>query len=104
VIAVLKNPFYAGVYVYGKSEKRTSIVEGRACRSYGHGKPVGTWDVMIKDHHEGYIGWADYERNQKQLAHNNYGRAGGVKSGPRPPFIARHGIKALNGMSGLTDS
>ena len=81
VIAVLKNPFYAGVYVYGKSEKRTSIVEGRARRSYGHGKPFGTWDVMIKDHHEGYIGWADYERNQMQLGLNNYGRAGGVKSG-----------------------
>ena len=81
VIAVLKNPFYAGVYVYGKSEKRTSIVEGRARRSYGHGKPIGTWEVMIKDHHEGYIRWADYERNQKQLALNNYGRAGGVKSG-----------------------
>jgi hypothetical protein len=32
-------------------------------------------------HHEGYIGWAEYERNQKQLALNNYGRAGGVKSG-----------------------
>lgn len=48
VIAVLKNPFYAGVYVYGKSEKRTSIVDGRARRSYGHGKPVGTWEVMIK--------------------------------------------------------
>lgn len=81
VIAVLKNPFYAGVYVYGKSEKRTSIVEGRARRSYGHGKPIGTWEVMIKDHHEGYIGWAEYERNQKQLALNNYGRAGGAKSG-----------------------
>jgi excisionase family DNA binding protein len=81
VIAVLKNPFYAGVYVYGKSEKRTSIVDGRARRSYGHGKPMGTWEVMIKDHHEGYIGWAEYERNQKQLALNNYGRAGGLKSG-----------------------
>ena len=81
VIAVLKNPFYAGVYVYGKSEKRTSIIEGRARRSYGHGKPIGTWEVMIKDHHEGYIGWTEYERNQKQLALNNYGRAGGVKSG-----------------------
>src|SRR5277367_7050576 len=81
VIAVLKNPFYAGVYVYGKSEKRTSIVEGRARRSYGHGKPMGTWEVMIKDHHDGYIGWAEYERNQKQLAFNNYGRTGGVKSG-----------------------
>ena len=81
VIAVLKNPFYAGVYVYGKSEKRTSIVEGRARRSYGHGKPIGTWEVMIKDHHEGYITWAEYERNQKQLALNNYGRAGGIKTG-----------------------
>ena len=81
VIAVLKNPFYAGVYVYGKSEKRTAIVDGRARRSYGHGKPIGTWEVMIKDHHEGYISWAEYERNQKQLALNNYGRAGGVKSG-----------------------
>lgn len=81
VIGVLKNPFYAGVYVYGKSEKRVSIVEGRARKSYGHGKPEGTWEVMIKDHHEGYIAWDDYERNQKQLALNNYGRAGGVKSG-----------------------
>src|SRR3954470_491324 len=41
VIAILKNPFYAGVYVYGKSEKRTSIVNGRARRSYGHSKPYG---------------------------------------------------------------
>src|SRR5690606_28242050 len=81
VISVLKNPFYAGVYVYGKSEKRTSIVDGRARRSYGHSKPVGTWEVFIKDHHEGYIGWDEYERNQKQLALNNYGRADGVKSG-----------------------
>ncbi|AGS24523.1 resolvase/recombinase protein (plasmid) [Rhizobium etli bv. mimosae str. Mim1] len=81
VISVLKNPFYAGAYVYGKSEKRTSIVEGRARRTYGHYKPAGTWEVMIKDHHEGYIGWEEYERNQKQLALNAYGRPDGVKSG-----------------------
>src|SRR5580700_1331755 len=91
VIAILKNPFYAGVYVYGKSEKRTSIVEGRARRSYGHGKPIGTWEVMIKDHHEGYIGWTEYERNQKQLSLNDYRRAGGVKSG-------RGGRALLSGM------
>jgi DNA invertase Pin-like site-specific DNA recombinase len=40
VISVLKNPFYAGAYAYGKSEKRTEIVEGRARKSYGHGKPL----------------------------------------------------------------
>src|ERR1700687_3036598 len=39
VISVLKNPFYAGAYVYGKSEKRTEIVDGRAYKTYGHGKP-----------------------------------------------------------------
>src|SRR5258708_3982605 len=36
---------------------------------------------MIKDHHEGYINWADYDRNQKQLALNNYSRVDGAKSG-----------------------
>ena len=91
VIAILKNPFYAGVYVYGKSEKRTAIVDGRARRSYGHSKPAGTWDVMIRDHHEVYIGWDEYERNQRQLALNNYGQAGGAKSG-------RGGKALLSGM------
>ncbi len=90
---VIRLIFYARVYVYGKSEKRTAIVEGRARRSYGHGKPIGTWEVMIKGHHEGYIGWTDYERNQKQLALNNYGRTGGVKSG-------RAGKALLSGMMG----
>ncbi|RUV28622.1 hypothetical protein EOA86_18970, partial [Mesorhizobium sp. M5C.F.Ca.IN.020.32.2.1] len=35
VISILKNPFYAGAYVYGKSEKRTEIVDGRVRKSYG---------------------------------------------------------------------
>jgi len=81
VISILKNPFYAGVYAYGKSEKRTTIVNGRARKSYGHRKPMGTWEVFIKDHHEGYISWAEYERNQALLAGNAYGRVGDTKSG-----------------------
>jgi excisionase family DNA binding protein len=81
IIAVLKNPFYAGVYAYGKSEKHTQIVDGRPRKSYGHGKPFEQWEVVLKDHHEGYIDWAEFERNQKQLAANAYGKAGGAKSG-----------------------
>ncbi len=81
VITVLKNPFYAGAYAYGKSEKRTEIVDGRARKSYGHGKPLAEWEVLLKDHHEAYIDWAEFERNQKQLAVNNYGKVGGAKSG-----------------------
>jgi hypothetical protein len=50
VISILKNPFYGGVYAYGKSEKRTAIIDGRARKSYGHRKPMDTWEVFIKDH------------------------------------------------------
>ena len=81
VISVLKNPFYAGAYAYGKGEKRTEIVGGRARKSYGHRKPLEEWEVLLKDHHEGYIDWAEFERNQKQLAVNAYGKVGGAKSG-----------------------
>ena len=81
VISVLKNPFYAGAYAYGKGEKRTEIVDGRARKSYGHRKPLEEWEVLLKDHHDGYIDWAEFERNQKQLAVNAYGKVGGAKSG-----------------------
>jgi excisionase family DNA binding protein len=81
VISVLKNPFYAGAYIYGKSGKLTEIVDGRARKTYGHPKPFDNWEVVIKDHHEGYVPWAEYERNQVLLAANAYGRKGGPKSG-----------------------
>ncbi len=80
VISVLKNPFYAGAYVYGKSGKRMEIVDGRARKSYKHRKPYEDWEVMLREHHEGYIDWVEFERNQKQLAANTYGKAGDVKS------------------------
>lgn len=81
VISILKNPFYAGAYAYGKSEKRASLVDGRVRTTYKHRKPFDRWEVIIKDHHEGYIEWSEFERNQKLLASNAYGKAGGVKSG-----------------------
>jgi excisionase family DNA binding protein len=81
VVSVLKNPFYAGAYAYGKSEKRTELVGDRVRKSYGHGRPIEQWEVLLKDHHEGYIDWEEFERNQKQLAANAYGKAGGAKSG-----------------------
>ena len=91
VISLLKNPFYAGAYVYGKSEKRVAVIDGRARKSYGHGKPPEGWEVLIRDHHEGYIDWAEYERNQAVLAANAHGRIGGQKSG-------RGGRALLSGM------
>ncbi len=81
IISILKNPFYAGAYAYGKSEKRTALVDGRVRTTYKHRKPFERWEAIIRGHHEGYIEWAEFERNQKVLAANAYGKAGGVKSG-----------------------
>jgi DNA invertase Pin-like site-specific DNA recombinase len=81
VISVLTNPFYAGVYAYGKSEKRTAIVDGRARKTYGHYRPLRECEIFLKDHHEGYIDWLEFERNQKQLAANAFRKKGDAKSG-----------------------
>ncbi len=80
VISVLKNMFYAGVYVYGKTGRKTEVRDGRAHVTYKNRKPSEDWDVVLKDHHDGYISWDQYERNQTQLARNAYGSKGGVKS------------------------
>ena len=81
VISVLKNPFYAGAYAYGKSVNRTQIVDGRARKTYGHYRPLRDCEILLKDHHVGYIDWEEFERNQAQLATNAYGRRDGAKSG-----------------------
>jgi hypothetical protein len=97
VISVLKNPFYAGAYAYGKSEQRTAIVDGRLHKTYGHGKPRETCEVLLKDHHEGYIDWTEFERDQTQLAANASGRIGGAKSGRggRAPAYRASDVRAL---------
>jgi hypothetical protein len=108
IISILKNPFYAGVYAYGKSEKRTALVDGRVRTTYKHRKPFDRWEAIIQGHHEGYIEWAEFERNQKLLAANAYGRAGGVKSGrggrallPGLLLCAHCGRRLTVGYSGL---
>jgi DNA invertase Pin-like site-specific DNA recombinase len=70
ILGILTNPMYAGAYVFGKTEARTRIVEGRARKTVGHRKPPSAWMVLLRDHHPAYISWAQYERHQAMLAAN----------------------------------
>ena len=54
---------------------------GRARKTYGHHRPLHECEILLKDHHESYIDWEEFERNQTQLAANAYGRKDGAKSG-----------------------
>jgi DNA invertase Pin-like site-specific DNA recombinase len=79
---ILSNPVYAGAYAWGKTEARTTVVDGRAKKTFGHHKPRQDWTVLIRDHHPGYVSWEQYERNQKILTENNFMRTGhGRKAG-----------------------
>ena len=73
IFGILKNPTYAGVFVWGRKQTRTSIVEGRARKTRGHARPQEQWEVVIPDHHEGYITWEEYMRNQEQIR-SKFGR------------------------------
>ena len=70
VVQVLHNPLYAGAYAFGRRGERTRIIDGRAVRTTGHDKPMAEWNVLIRDHHEGYIDWARFEENQRMLLEN----------------------------------
>ena len=87
VLSTLRNPFYAGAYVYGKSGTRTTVVDGRLRKSYGRAKPLEDWEVVIEDHHQGFIDWTEFKRNRKQLQANNYASGEGVKSGRGGPAL-----------------
>jgi DNA invertase Pin-like site-specific DNA recombinase len=86
ILQVLKNPCYAGAFAYGQRETRTVVRDGRAHTSHGHKKPLEQWDVLIPDHHPGYISWAEYLHNQKALEANVAmsapANAGAAKGGP----------------------
>ena len=78
---ILTNPVYAGAYAFGRTKSTVSVVDGRKRIRRGVRRPVGEWEVLIKDHHEGYIGWQEFERNQRIIADNATGMGGAVARG-----------------------
>ena len=72
IMQILRSPIYAGAYAFGRRGNRTSVVDGRARKTTGHHRSISEWNVLIKDHHEGYLSWSQYEENQVMLCENAY--------------------------------
>jgi excisionase family DNA binding protein len=79
VIGILKNPCYAGAYVHGRYSSRRTVEPDGTVHTGLVERPRAEWAVLIKDHHEGYITWADYLANEAKLAANR------TNAGARPP-------------------
>jgi excisionase family DNA binding protein len=67
---LLTNPVYAGAYVFGRTGSRVRFEGGRQVIIHGVARRRQEWEVLIRDHHDGYISWEDYDRNQKVIAGN----------------------------------
>ncbi len=73
---ILTNPVYAGSYAYGRRGTRVTIEGGRkrVMRDTLR-RDWKEWEVLIHDHHESYISWAEFERNQHLIADNANGKS-----------------------------
>ena len=67
---ILTNPVYGGAYAFGRTGSRVTVENGRKRVSRGHCREREDWDVLLVDHHEGYVSWAEFERNQRLIADN----------------------------------
>ena len=70
ILRILTNPVYAGAYAFGRTGSRVTVAEGRKRVVRGFRRPREEWEVLLLDHHEGYLSWAEFERNQRLIADN----------------------------------
>ena len=93
VLGVLKNPSYAGVYVFGRYQSVKEMAIDGTIRTKSVPVPMSDWRVTIKDHHEAYITWDEYIHNQTNLEKNRTNGEETLVSGP-----AREGKALLQGL------
>jgi len=86
---MLSNPAYAGAYAYGRTEHATQYERGEA-RRRSRRKPRGQWWALIRDTHEGYISWKQFEEIQHTMTNNGHLR--------RPSVVAKRGLALVAGL------
>jgi DNA invertase Pin-like site-specific DNA recombinase len=93
VLSILKNPCYAGMYVFGRYQYRQQITAAGEVHKRTQAVPRPDWRVSLKEHHEGYISWEEFEKNAERLEKNRTNGEETVLSGP-----AREGLALLQGL------
>src|SRR5499427_5069791 len=82
IYAMLTHPAYAGAYAYGRTEHSIQYEQGQPRRRTRR-KPSQQWWSLIRDTHEGYISWKQFEEIQHMMTNNAHlgDRSGAVKRG-----------------------
>ena len=91
VLGLLKNPSYAGRYVFGRYQSCKQIAPTGEISTTSRLMPQEQWRIVIPDHHPGYITWDRFLANSQRMAANRTNSE--VLGGP-----AREGLCLLQGM------
>ena len=67
---MLKNPFYAGVYVWGRETTKLEYKDGKVVKRKVRVNDGRKAKVFIEDHHDGYIDLETFEENQILIRSN----------------------------------
>ena len=79
LLSLLQNPVYARAYAYGRTRTQVHLAQGRKQVSRIRRRTPADWRVLITEHHDGYIGWDEYQRIQTLIAHNAVAHGGAVR-------------------------
>ncbi len=92
--SILKNPAYAGAFVYGRRQADASKrVSGR--QSSGRlRKDKKDWIAVVKDMYPKYISWEQWEKNQAKMKENSEW----VRAAYRPTKNTKNGKALLAGL------
>ena len=93
VLAILRNPSYAGMYVFGRYRYRREISTEGTVHKRIHAVAMADWRVSLKEHHEGYITLEEFFKNQERLEKNRTNGEETLLAGP-----AREGLALLQGL------
>jgi DNA invertase Pin-like site-specific DNA recombinase len=93
ILSVLSNPFYAGVYSWGRHKSYRTINPQGEIVTRQRLLPMEEWPVMIRDHHCGYITFGEFEKNRQQSQMNKTNTPENRLPGP-----PREGLTLLQGL------
>jgi DNA invertase Pin-like site-specific DNA recombinase len=90
VIAILRNPAYAGTFAYGKTQTQVPPGGGRPQQRR---RPLAEWKVIVHDRYPAYVTWETFARIAAILDDNYAAYEHNRRRG-----VPRHGAALLQGM------
>ena len=92
-LRTLHNPIYTGTYVFGRSKTVRCLDEQGVQRARQTRVVRDEWPVVIYDHHDAYISFEHFVKNQERLQSNVTMSGAADQQGP-----AREGAALLQGL------